>query len=107
MYSIDAGPEYQHQLSDERQNPTAKVSQELAGKQIGRYLRRLKDEYREVVVLKHLEGYSTREIAEILGKKTGNIRVLLHRALKAMSEMIEEEKHPEPSTKETSAPLSV
>lgn len=107
MYSLDAGPEYRYQLSDERQNPATAVSQELATKQIEGYLRRLKDEYREVVVLKHLEGYSTREVAEILGKKTGNIRVLLHRALKAISEMVKEEKEQEPSTKETSAPLKV
>lgn len=51
------------------------------------YLQKLKDEYREVVILRYLEGYSTREAAKILGKKSGAVRVLLHRAMKNLTEI--------------------
>lgn len=43
--------------------------------------RQLPDEYREVVTLARLLGYSHAEIAEQTGKTEGAVRVLLHRAL--------------------------
>jgi len=50
----------------------------------------LKDEYREVIVLKFINDLDLREIAEITGKSKGNVRVLLHRALNALRELINE-----------------
>lgn len=54
-------------------------------------LRKLKDEYREVIVLRYIEEYSLKEIASILDKQTGNVKVLLHRAVKRLKEMCEAE----------------
>lgn len=51
-------------------------------------LRRLKDEYREVIVMKYLDELNTREIASVLGKSSANVRVLLHRATKALQDVI-------------------
>ncbi len=60
-------------------------------------LRGLKDEYREVVVMKYLDEMSTGEIADALGKSTSNVRVLLHRAIRALGDAIgnERERTPE------------
>lgn len=55
-------------------------------------LRGLKDEYRDVVVMKYLDELTTREIADALGKSTSNVRVLLHRATKALSDVIEHDR---------------
>lgn len=44
-------------------------------------LNSLKEEYKEVILLKYVEEYTTKEIAEIMGKSRGAVRVLLHRAL--------------------------
>jgi RNA polymerase sigma-70 factor (ECF subfamily) len=52
----------------------------------------LKDEYREVIILRYLNELSIAEIADILEKSTGNIRVLLFRALKALREVINQGK---------------
>lgn len=49
-------------------------------------LRKLKDEYREVIVMKYLDGLSTSEIGQSLGKSAGSVRVLIHRALKVLTE---------------------
>jgi len=54
-------------------------------------LRGLKDEYREVIVMKYLDGLSTKEISSALGKSSANVRVILHRATKALSELIPDE----------------
>lgn len=51
------------------------------------YLNKLKEEYREIILLRHVEGFNIKEIAQILGKKSGAIRVLLHRAMKALKEI--------------------
>jgi len=47
-------------------------------------LHELKDEYREVIVLHYLNELSAKEMAQILGKSPGNIRVLIYRALNAL-----------------------
>ena len=49
----------------------------------------LKDEYREVIILRFVNELSIKEIAEILDKPKGNIRVLIFRALKALKELLE------------------
>jgi RNA polymerase sigma-70 factor (ECF subfamily) len=48
-------------------------------------LDKLKPEYREIIVLKMLEGLSHAEIAQQLGKKEGTSRVMLARALAALT----------------------
>ncbi|MCX6744003.1 MAG: RNA polymerase sigma factor, partial [Candidatus Parcubacteria bacterium] len=40
----------------------------------------LKEEYREVIILRFVEGLSINEIAEIVDKKNGAVRVILFRA---------------------------
>ncbi len=60
------------QLND---SDTAEVLKSLAA---------LKDEYREVIVLHYLNELSIKEIALILDKTPGNVRVLLYRALSAL-----------------------
>lgn len=50
-------------------------------------LRRIKDEYREVLMLRYIEELSIGEIADILEKSKGSVRVLIHRALKVVREL--------------------
>lgn len=40
----------------------------------------LKDEYQNILTLRHIEGLSIDEISDVLGKDKNNVRVLLHRA---------------------------
>ena len=47
-------------------------------------LSNLKDEYKEVLVLRFLDELSITEIADVLGKSKGAVRVLLHRATKTL-----------------------
>lgn len=49
----------------------------------------LKNEYREILIMRFVNDLSLEEIADITGKKKINIRVLLHRAIKALKEMVE------------------
>ena len=45
----------------------------------------LKPEYKEVIVLKKIEGFSHAEIAERLGKSTNAVPMLLFRAMAALT----------------------
>ncbi len=55
-------------------------------------LKLLKDEYQEVVIMKYLDDMSTKEIASVLRKKPGSVRVQIHRALNALREQLEDQK---------------
>lgn len=48
----------------------------------------LKDEYKEIIILRFIEELSFSEIGKILDKSSGNARVLAYRALKALKELI-------------------
>lgn len=56
-------------------------------------LRGLKDEYREIVILKYFDELSTGEIAKILGKTASNVRTTLHRATKSLADALKHERH--------------
>jgi RNA polymerase sigma-70 factor (ECF subfamily) len=62
------------------------VDDQLQG--VLRGLDKLKDEYREVIVLRFLNELSISEISAVINKSGGSVRVLLHRAMKALKESI-------------------
>lgn len=51
----------------------------------------LKEEYREIIVLKFVNDLDIDEISEVTGKTKGNVRVLLHRSLAALKDLLEED----------------
>jgi RNA polymerase sigma-70 factor (ECF subfamily) len=74
-------------IADERMDQS-KTEARLDSEMLEKHLRSLKDEYREVLVLKYLDELNTSEIAKILGKQAGNVRVLLHRATEALRDIV-------------------
>jgi RNA polymerase sigma-70 factor (ECF subfamily) len=52
---------------------------------VRRVLAELPDDRRQVVLLRFAEGLSTREIAQVLDRSEGAVRVLLHRALRDLA----------------------
>jgi len=53
----------------------------------------LEDDYREPLVLQVLMGYSTNEIAELMGLKQGAVLTRLHRARLKLKEKVADEVH--------------
>ena len=58
---------------------------------LAKHLRSLKDEYREVLIMKYMDELSASEIGKYLDKPPGTVRVLLHRATNALRDIIHEE----------------
>jgi RNA polymerase sigma-70 factor, ECF subfamily len=53
-----------------------------------RALDHLSDDRRQVVVLRFVDGLSAREIGAVIGRSEGAVRVLQHRALRQLAEML-------------------
>jgi len=83
--------EHKIEVMDEAPAAGERLDQEADLELIKRQLPLLKEEYREVVIMKFVNDLSLAEIADITGKSKGNIRVLLHRSLNALRELVEKE----------------
>ena len=51
---------------------------------------RLKDEYKEVLTMRFIDGLSIKEIAEVLDKSSVSVRVTQHRAITALQRIMKE-----------------
>jgi RNA polymerase sigma-70 factor (ECF subfamily) len=78
-------------VSDETMSTPERLDLEDNLKLIKSKLPLLKEEYREVIIMRFINDLSFGEIAEISGKSRGNLRVLIHRSLNALRELIEED----------------
>jgi RNA polymerase sigma-70 factor (ECF subfamily) len=53
-------------------------------------IQKLKKEYQDVLIWHYLEDMPIGQIAEMINKKEGNVRVILHRGLKDLKDIIKE-----------------
>lgn len=58
---------------------------------IAHALERIKEEYARVLILIDFEDFSYKEAANVLGKTTSQVKVLIHRARKSLRKTLEEE----------------
>lgn len=49
----------------------------------------LKEEYREIIILRYIDDLSIAEISKVIDKSKGNVRVIVSRAMKALRELME------------------
>jgi RNA polymerase sigma-70 factor (ECF subfamily) len=70
----------------EQTSPSQAAMRNERARLLAATLARLPEDYREVLVLRHLEGLDFAEVARRLGRSAGAARVLWTRALKALRE---------------------
>ena len=58
--------------------------------QVKEALSKLGEEQQEIIIWRYLDGLSNKEIASILGKPEGTVRVIIHRALEALRQVLSE-----------------
>jgi len=80
-------------IKDETKNPAREMEIKSDLVLIEEKLLQLKDECREVIILKYIDELSIGEIAKILDKSRGAVRVLLHRSMKTLRELVGEGTH--------------
>src|SRR5262245_25839580 len=72
-------------------SPSQKVAQRERDVLLAQLLHRLPDDYREVLILRNLEGLSHEEVARRMGRQPGAVRMLWVRALARLREEVEHE----------------
>ena len=87
--SLDQSENAQN-IADDRQDIIGDIDINLDKDKIILKLNALKDDYRELIILRYIEDLSISEIAQIQGKTKGAVRVEAHRALRALKNLFEE-----------------
>lgn len=79
-----------HALTDDNPGPGEVTTEQMEYAEVRGKLMQLRDDYRTVLSLRFLVGMSPGEIANVMGKSSGAVRVIQHRALSALRELLEE-----------------
>jgi len=76
------------ELLDEQQDLDRKIDEGFQSDQIVKKISLLKEEFREILILKYINDFSVKEISAIIDKPPGTVRVQIFRALKALKEIM-------------------
>lgn len=79
-------------VTDEKQNLNHDLELKADLLVLESKLPELKDEYREIIILRFINELSIKEIAEVLDKSRGNVRILIYRSLNALKELLSQDK---------------
>ena len=72
-------------------SPEASCEAKADGEQVWEGVRRLRGDQRQVIVMRFIDGLSYPDIARVLGKSIGAVRVIQHRALCALRRRLEDD----------------
>ena len=78
------------QIEDPNPGPEKEVFLDSSLKYLGLALNKIPEQYQDVIIWYYLDDIPIREIAKIMDKSQGAVRVMIHRALKALREEIGE-----------------
>ena len=78
-------------LADPGPSPSTPIRREESAVALANQLARLKSEYRDVIVLRNLQGMSFEEVAERMERTSGAVRMLWLRAIEKLRELYESE----------------
>jgi RNA polymerase sigma-70 factor (ECF subfamily) len=78
-------------LDDLQPDPNQSVSAHLERRELRQVLGKLREDYRTVLVLRFLVGLSPEETAQAMERSPGAVRVLQHRALRAVRKLLEKQ----------------
>jgi RNA polymerase sigma-70 factor, ECF subfamily len=81
-------PEWLVDYKSER-NPEEALQRQLDGERVRAAILRLREEQRQVIMLRFVEDLEYREVAEIVGKSVPAVRVIQHRALNALRKQMQ------------------
>ncbi|MFW6125617.1 MAG: RNA polymerase sigma factor [Chloroflexota bacterium] len=76
---------------DPAQSPEGAAEASFEQQRLRKAILQLHRDEQQVVILRLIEGFGFKEIAALMGKKEGNTRVILHRALVKLRRLLEKE----------------
>lgn len=75
-------------FDNEDSNPQKSAEISYEQQQLRKAILKLPSDQQQVIIMSFIEGFTYSEIASVLRKKEGNIRVILHRGLKKMRQLM-------------------
>ena len=72
-------------------SPEQSCEIKLDGERVWAQVRRLRGDQRQVIVMRFIDGLSYPDIAHVLGKSVGAVRVIQYRALASLRQMLEDQ----------------
>ena len=82
-----------NELEDHTKNLEDKAAEAKEMAKVKKAMENLKDSYQDIIIYKYLEEMENSEIARIMDKSEGAVRVTAHRAINALEEEIEKQKN--------------
>jgi len=76
---------------DSDSGPEKAAERHFEQQQLRKVILQLPSDQQQVIMMRFIEGFKYSEIASVLSKSEGNIRVILHRALNKMRKLLEVE----------------
>ena len=76
-------------MEDREKSPEKVVEDQFTQQEVRRAILKLPEDQQQVILMSFIEGFGYNEIAAALNKSEGNIRVIVHRALKRMREILD------------------
>ena len=80
--------ELSESIRDERRGPLELVETKLTIEEVFTAVREIPEAQREVILLRFASGLSVAETAEVLGKQETNVKVLQHKGVKRLRQML-------------------
>ncbi|MFT7642044.1 MAG: RNA polymerase sigma-70 factor (ECF subfamily) [Pirellulaceae bacterium] len=80
----------EHVLADPGPSPSSDFSRDERSRVLADYLAELPTDYRDVLILRNLEGLSFNEVAERMDRKSGAVRMLWLRAVEQLRKLLTE-----------------
>ena len=77
-------------IAANREDPAAAMDRSLDRSRLQVALRRLKEEQRQVIILKFMEDFDNASAAKVLGRSQGAVKSLQHRALISLKRILSE-----------------
>jgi len=87
---ISLGEITDKRIADKEDGPIEIISKTMEIETVRKALVGLNDDYQEIIIWRYLEEMEIKEIADILGKSDGAVRVLLSRALNSLKRLLDE-----------------
>jgi RNA polymerase sigma-70 factor (ECF subfamily) len=79
------------EVPDSRETPEVQTEKSLTREAVLRCLTRIAPTYQEIIILKYIEDKTNEEISIILEKPVAHVRVLQHRAIEALRNIVQYE----------------
>lgn len=69
-------------------SPERETEKELSNEEVTAAIRLLKQDYQDVIIMRFVEEFSIKEVAAALGRSEGAVKLLQHRAIKSLKDVI-------------------